>query len=264
MKSCENANVKFGRVYLQAGPTNGVDGASFGQTVRIGGTWSVASNSICVFYADWTNGAVTKVWAKNVALDAGAKFNADRGGWRQGRGLGPGNYSYQVIKSASHGGHGGAFSPASQVATYGDEQHPLHPGSGGGGSEGGGAIVIEAERSFTLNGTVSVDAGAATTWQGAASGGSVYLTANKFTGTTGVVSADGGNGGGTATSSGRPGGGGRIAVWCLQNHLSPEATAAVQALAGVSSGTVAGEIAAENGTVYWGALTAKGLILYLR
>ena len=261
----EKTTALFSRVYFQAGPTNGTDGATLGQVVRIGETFSVASGSTAYFHSQYTNGAISKVVAKNVVLSQGASFNADRGGWGPAKGPGAGNrVEGGKMKSASHGGHGGAFAESLLTQTYGDMKHPLTPGSGAGSEvEGGGAIYVEVSGTMTLNGKVSADATKKpTTWQGAAAGGSVLLDVYKLRGETGLISANGSASDATDKNTGRPGGGGRVAIWTWVNNLSDAVREAVTANAGVAKNPIADEIPAEDGTVYWGA--HKGLMLFVK
>lgn len=263
----ENNAYLFSRVYFQAGATNGTDRAMPGQSVRIGGTYSLSSGSTAYFYSHWTNGAISKVSARNVVLNEGAAFNANRGGWAPAKGPGAGNRVERggQMKSASHGGHGGAFSEALLTQTYGDMKRPLEPGSGAGNAiEGGGVVYIEVTGTMTLNGKISADASkSASSWDGAASGGSVLLDVYKLRGETGEVSAAGGASSGTNKNTGRPGGGGRVAIWRCIDNLSSAVREAVTASAGTAATAIDGEIPVEDGTVYWG-LNRKGLMLIVK
>lgn len=255
------------RIYFQAGPTNDTDRTTFGQTVRIGNTFSVASNSTAFFYSQPTNGAISKVVAKNVVLNQGAAFNANRAGYWPAKGPGAGNsvQSAGKMKSASHGGRGGAHSSAYLTKTYDNEKRPVEPGSGGGNiNEGGGAIYVEATGTMTLNGAVRANATvAADTWQGSGSGGSVLIDAYKIRGETGTVQANGANSKQTNANTGRPGGGGRVAIWSCIDNLAAAVRNAVVAKAGTAPSAISGEVLPEDGTVYWGQ-KSKGLLLIVK
>ena len=80
----------------------------------------------------------------------------------------------------------------------------MNLGSGGYGTSGGGAVILNIANTLVVNGSIIANGAGGSNQTG--SGGSIYLTAGALTGTgTGLLSADGGG------SSGG-GSGGRIAV----------------------------------------------------
>jgi hypothetical protein len=124
----------------------------------------------------------------------------------------------------SHGGRGGGPNPP---ATYGNWTQPVTLGAGGGygittqdkGGSGGGRAWIEVSGTFTLEGTINMNGGDATSDKPSGqahggAGGSVYISAAKLVG-GGTVEAHGGDGGTELGSVG--GSGGRVAI------LSPDA-----------------------------------------
>ncbi len=79
-------------------------------------------------------------------------------------------------------------------------------GSTGGGGSGGGSVALLASGDMILNGSITADAPAGS-FQGAGSGGSIWLTARTLTG-SGALFARGGGVDNNTTH----GGGGRIAI----------------------------------------------------
>ena len=126
------------------------------------------------------------------------------------------------LSGGSHGGVGGGAEPN---PTYGDVQHPVTLGAGGGygsgggepGGDGGGAIRLVLG-ALVNDGRISADGGDGLdqiqrNGSGGA-GGAVWITSGSLAG-AGVISA---NGGASAPSGGAAGGGGRIAI----EHTSGE------------------------------------------
>ena len=179
---------------------------------------------------------------------SGAWYNDDgvnHGGWGPGR-------TKAINAGASHLGLGGnsffnRFTPL-MGSVYDNPYAPVEPGSGGYGltssaygqaykaiGSGGGAVRIEATGDVVIDGTVSANgksSSAHSQYNGldlnyrddnnqAGSGGSVWITCSRFSG-SGEIHADGGNGGwglGTSLmdplgidSTGMPGGGGGVAI----------------------------------------------------
>ncbi|NQT92707.1 MAG: hypothetical protein HQ559_08095 [Lentisphaerae bacterium] len=183
---------------------------------------------------------------KGCTLDAEGKGYAGTttGGQGPGGGFGP-----------SYGGGGGHGAPGANAkagtgrggAAYGDAKMPSLPGSSGTGfssvrgGAGGGVLVVKA-RSVTVNGRISASGKAALPYSnqhlyaGGGAGGSVRISCDTLTG-TGVISADGADGGVTAGG----GGGGRVAL---------RVTKPSRFGGRVSSGEGRGGRTAEPGTVY--------------
>ena len=144
-----------------------------------------------------TPGAIVSVYAKG--YNGGAARQA-------GTGKAGGKY---IGKSAGGGKH-----------TYDSVRMPKELGSGGAGSltakggAGGGVINLVAKKEFSLSGIINADgkAGAVATDgtnDGAGgAGGSIYLGAEKFSGSNAKITATGGSG----NKTGGAGGGGRIHI----------------------------------------------------
>lgn len=145
----------------------------------------------------------------------------------------------------SGGGHGGAGGEGIQDATnppetpgtvYGNKETALtlgsaggNSGDGGAGGIGGGAIKIEAlNGTVTVNGVITASGGdgldTATSSGGGGAGGSVWIEANVIAG-SGTISANGGSAE-EAGNQGGGGGGGRVIVFCdSSNNFTGTVTA---------------------------------------
>jgi len=154
--------------------------------------------------------------------NVGGNINLDYLGYAQANGPGAGG---TLSVKGGGGGYGGAGGNASSGAlggvTNGSASQPVSFGSGGGqgfasitgGSEGGGAVRISVGGTLNLDGNLTANGDYG--WQddsGGGAGGSIWITANKFTG-TGILGAMGGNG--DLWNGG--GGGGRIAIYSPTN-----------------------------------------------
>jgi RHS repeat-associated protein len=143
--------------------------------------------------------------AKHLEIKLGAKIDVSGKGYPNGCGISGQNTAWgNWNKGGSHGGVGfNAFFPA-----YDNYLQPENAGSGGGsinlGGPGGGIVRL------IINGTLLCDgkilANGVEHTQGDGAGGSIWITANQING-TGSIEAKGGN-------YMRPGGGGRIALYC--------------------------------------------------
>lgn len=137
------------------------------------------------------------------------------------------------VFAGGHGGRGGSpantFLTRSDAVAYGSFIRPLHPGSQGGGSnggEGGGALLLNVTGDIDINGILSADGGDASgTFGGGGSGGSIFIDADAIRG-SGVISARGGRG----IGNGGGGGGGRITF----KYVSLASTAQIFADGGLS------------------------------
>ncbi len=151
-----------------------------------------------------------KITVSNLNVNSGSYISADQKGYNSGAGLG---ISSEPSVGASYGGF--SFGGASTSSLYGSATKPIDLGSGGAdfyNGFGGGAIRIVVSDTFTNNGIIS-SSGAVS-----ASGGSIFVTANKFTG-NGIFRANGGNlHFGDYFKS--PGGGGRIALYYKTSSFS--------------------------------------------
>ena len=158
--------------------------------------------------------------AQNIILKKGAIVSAYakgyRGGETQQAGAGKSAGAY-IGKEARGGRH-----------TYDTERMPKELGSGGAGSgsakggAGGGVIRLVAKQEFSLSGIINADgkAGAVATDNtydaAGGSGGSIYLEANKFSGSGAKITATGGSG----NKTGGAGGGGRIHIKAPAGKIS--------------------------------------------
>ncbi len=146
---------------------------------------------------------------------------------------------------AGYGGPGGAgISGIAGGGTYGSATQPTDRGSRGGVypisaafCQGGGAVRLQVGGTLAIDGLVTASGNAALIeGGGGGSGGSIWLTARKFTG-AGMLFANGGPGDPT---QGGGGGGGRIAIYSLSNSF----TGFMGAFGG------AGATPGGNGTIY--------------
>ncbi|MCA9642379.1 MAG: hypothetical protein KC492_16875, partial [Myxococcales bacterium] len=167
-------------------------------------------------------GKPTALIADTIEIQAGATLSLDGKGFAQG--LGPGHgatFENTYGSGAGHGGKGLDRGTAPGGGTYGVAAWPVSAGSGGGigvgdGGSGGGALLLCARQSITVDGLISVD-GAGSGQGGGGAGGSLLLVSPRIQG-AGSLSARGG----LATWSvcggaGASGGGGRIALRALDN-----------------------------------------------
>ncbi len=162
----------------------------------------------------------------NLTIDAGGKIDVSGKGYAggiqnpNGPGFGPGGGNVgHPGGGGGHGGYGGYEGGNGHRwggVMYDVPNAPLQPGSGGGGyswdgsgGNGGGAVRIDAIDRVTVNGSILADGAATGNRVGSGSGGSVYITCRLFSGTTGLIRADGGSATGSGCGSG---GGGRIAI----------------------------------------------------
>ena len=251
-------------LHFYASATNAAT-PGYGALLSVSNTMVIASNSWLYPYSNPTNGGSLLIRVASLAVAAGGGIDADgkgfAGGAVRGPGFGPGRGS-NTYSGAGYGGVGGR----SGGRTYGSASAPVDCGSGAylyaafgslNTGRGGGAIRIEADETVTIDGalTANGNSGYATSGDGGGSGGGIYVTARRFAGTTGALTANGGNGSTDATRPGGGGGGGRIAVW--------SANLAFSGTASVTNGTGAAP-AATVGTIVWGRLPGRSLILLIR
>ena len=247
-----------GEVTIVAAPTNAPD--SFGAELSVGGCWTLEKDSFCFVLGNPTNGAIPRLSATALQLDAGAAIQADRGGWA--RTLGPGG---SASAGASYGGLAGYQLGAGKPlygTVYGDERNPIDLGSGGKADAGSGAVYLMVSGKAVVNGRISADAqsGDLTGMPSSGSAGSVLVKARKLTG-TGRITADGPSGPRYGYRTGL-GSGGRVAVWRALSG-SDVSGLTVTALGGTTQ-TLDQTTPSEGGTVYWGELPSPGLMLILR
>jgi hypothetical protein len=152
-----------------------------------------------------------------------AEINVDGRGHPAGQGPSSLNFSGGGKPGAGHGGRGGDGSGLPGLGCYGSVDQPVDLGSGApidcnSGARGGGAIRVTSAGTFTIDGRATANANTfgMTCGSGGASGGSVWLEAETFSG-SGVVSADGGP---SARSDSAGGGGGRVSMTCTTNDFA--------------------------------------------
>ncbi len=206
-------------------------------TTLIASNVTVLGNGIMTLPPPFTTSQMSNrvhIVCTNFTLEAGGTINADASGFAQRNGPGKGADIGRQSASfgaggAGYGGGGGggrnrgngnglggvsAGGPA-----YGSTNAPLDPGSGGGANSdyatapghGGGAVRIAASGTVMIEGTVTANGSGSTgTGGGGGSGGAIFITCNRFGGSSnGLLQA---NGGGGFPVYGGGGGGGRIAV----------------------------------------------------
>ena len=167
-----------------------------------------------------------------LTVDPGGLISADGYGEFAGNGSGAGG----PLAGGGHGGRGGNSGSGSGGGFYDSGLLPKEFGSSGGGvhgGRGGGLIRIAAAGTVSLMGTISASGFDAGALGGGGAGGTIRIKAHALTG-SGVLRANGGNGGfGTpAGQNGGGGGGGRIAVRVKLDNFA-EATG-IQAEGGVA------------------------------
>jgi len=153
--------------------------------------------------------------ATDMSVDAGSQIDL------MGRGhnlnSGPGA-PIEIHGGAGHGGRGG--SPGNGGPTYDSLTNPVEMGSGANTARGGGAIQLQVNSTFTLDGLLTVDGGINN--QAGGAGGSIQIQAGTLSG-TGEMTANGGIGMNHQSYGG--GGGGRIAVYAAVNDFTGQYSA---------------------------------------
>ncbi len=226
----------------------------FGAVVDIGRDMIVGPNAWVYPQSHSTNGGSPYFRMANLNIAQGGGLNADFAGFAGGgvtqNGYGDTNgcgKSHNGVgdnngNGAGYGGNGGG-DPGYFGTTYGSAKAPTSPGSGGSGrgvtvglgGAGGGLVRIQAVNQVTVNGLISAN-GQTAYYTGAGSGGGIFVQCWKFSGTSGILSANGG----VTTGGGGGGGGGRIGVVSAANYY----TGATNVLGGIgasyngSTGTV--------------------------
>jgi hypothetical protein len=182
-------------------------------------------------------------------IESGGTLSMDGLGYIYNQGSGSGRYynsGYSYSSGGSgggHGGYGGDGVPGKSSAPGGNAYDtlttPNQTGSGGGGSSaypggsGGGYLRLTVNGLLQLDGRISANGlPASAGGAGGGSGGSVWLTLGKFSG-TGVLSANGGDG---DLPNGGGGGGGRIAVTYPSNNNAFTGTLTARGGAGFVAG----------------------------
>ncbi|MGI5868832.1 MAG: LamG-like jellyroll fold domain-containing protein [Kiritimatiellia bacterium] len=223
------------RLDVFAARTNGTDAA--GAFVNVGGTLTVATNSLVYPFAEPVNGGAPVFTANNVRLDAGSVVGAPSSGFagrNGGAGWGPGAGNNGI--GAGHGGAGGHATAQNGLAN----DDPLRPGLPGSGAcftwgpsltslmTGGGHVHIIASNDMQVAGMIAVngdrglDENTAMHSSGSGAGGTIFLEAKTVTlASTASLVANGAEAPKCPlTFSG--GGGGCIAIWSGLDLWNPD------------------------------------------
>ena len=197
----------------------------------------------------------------DMSVAAGGKVDVSMMGYAGGHGPGAGDPipgsdpgTEGFYPCSSHGGH----SSPHGGSCYGSVFSPGACGSGGLPNDsndvsGGGAIDLAVTGVLTVAGDILANGEDRTSW-GPASGGSILIACGAFAG-AGIITADGGRGGGNAA------GGGRVAIHV---HDTDTFTGTVRASGGPNSRTISKEpnqLSGGAGTVYRQVADGAGLIL---
>ena len=209
-----------GTLTVSAGPTDEGDftsanGAGF---VNVGGDFLVGGSSTVIPNSEpWTGGSVVFTVGGDFVLTTNAAFKANANGFQRKKNylpvtLGPGwGLSYTI--GAGYGGYGVANN-ATYGKTYGFDLAPVMPGSPAGDyadHPGGGLIRVHAKGRADLAGRLDAAATASDTGASSASGGGVWVTAEKRISVRPGATLKA-RGGYKCTGVGVAGGGGRIAL----------------------------------------------------
>lgn len=170
-------------------------------------TITVNDTLICQGNAGLDTGVVIKCY--NFIVNTSGKVLADGQGYPGGQGPGK---SPGASAGGGYGGNGsGAYNYAGGGPTYGSIKYPSDLGSGGGVGPGGGLIALNVDNELLVNGTISANGPSSAGYEGAGSGGTVFIMTKILSGaSTGKITANGGDGLNSARGSG---GGGRIAIY---------------------------------------------------
>lgn len=208
-----------------------------------------------------TINATTLTIANGGTLTATAMGHHDTDTTTTGRGAA---CSGNRFNGAGHGGQGGqgqtTSSPlcpaisAGNSQSYGSSTSPTTIGAGhllgttatssyAATVRGGGAIKLNITDTLTVNGTLSANGEIGT------AGGSIWVVTKKYAGSTGVITANGGNGGSGAIAGAASGGGGRIRIESVSSTYSgaaPSAAAGTGTTGTGSSDGSAGTISSQT------------------
>ena len=279
-----NLSLEGSKLSVYSAMTNGVLSA-YGGLVSIAKDLGVGTWSWVYPYSHPTDGGSVYFSVASLTLRGGTNsgFDADAKGYAAGpygiqtngfgsgggggRDQGPGGGGYGG-KGGSGAENGGTPTHDNGGGTYGSSNAPAQPGSGGGSSSyipgvsgaGGGAVWVEARGTVALNGAIRANGYPLTPNNGyraaGGSGGGIYIRCKTVSATNGILSANGGYG---ANQSGG-GGGGRIAVWRMNDTTGSSVTNYVNG--GTSYGSSGN--AGSPGTVVWGWIPSQGLMFLVR
>lgn len=216
----------YGILALYSGPTNALN-PDYGALCDVAGDVRIGGNGAWIQpFSDHLNGGAPLLRMSNLfvnSLGTNGGINACGRGFAMchGPGRGMGDVHPEYSGGGGYGGKGTTSSSSRQGGQpYGSSNMPVHSGSGGGctngGGYGGGVIRVQAENEVFLNGAFVANGAPGCQpylwYGGGGSGGSILISCNKFHGTANaMITANGGNPGLREQSGG--GGGGRIAVW---------------------------------------------------
>jgi len=295
-----NAGLAGARLLVHAGLAHAGTDPEYGAQVTVGGDILTYSNCWIHPVAHPTNGTVPLFSMNNLKISRYGGFDANAWGFASGRvsgqetniwnrPYGPGISTNTSVNHASanagssYGGMGTRGYYGYPAPVYGSAEAPILPGSGArsgwasGGSAGpwgGGSVQIRADNAVELTGTIRADGGnGAITYGPPASGGAIYIRCLTFAGNTnGMLSANGGDAapsGATIPFDGGGAGGGRIAVWRM-NDLSTGAVAVTVngGLGGHFTTNLTGQwgsfATGDPGTIVWGQLPVAGTVIRFR
>jgi len=107
----------------------------------------------------------------NLTIESGGSINVNGLGFDAGQGFGRGSGSYG---GGGYGGMGGGQSLSESGMPYGSITSPINLGSGGTGSSGGGAVILNVSGTTVINGNITVAGSTSTGYDGAGSGGGEF------------------------------------------------------------------------------------------
>ena len=250
-------------LYFRAAATNGTDGA-YGGVIDVAGDWTMGNYSVYTPSCNGGCGSIVRTTAASLTLTTTAKINANGEGYAGY--TGPGK-SYSSQDGSTHAGKGAGNSNK----PYGNQKHPVTPGSGSGhpnysSLKGGGVVVFETVGRMTLNGSVTANGvnSPQGNYSGSSAGGSVWLLCGtKLGGTNAVITANAGDSTWTSSSNYKGGGGGYVSIW-YQSLSDDVADWTVTARGGMLTREAARTSAwGEDGKTYW-RQWHKGLQIYVR
>jgi|GEM_PF-1120262 len=256
------AVAQSGNLVLKNGVVATITGTDAGPNVSASGLVDLQDTATLTHPPSAAGGPVHKldIAAANVTLAATAAIDVTGRGWPGGTAASAGGgwpdgtdaYGADGQSGGCNGGVGYEVGASTACRPHGRFDAIAWPGGGGAafdaanpGGAGGGLVIIDASGTVTLDGAILAD-GETPVHGGGGAGGSVYLEAATFAGTTGQVSADGG-GSSVAGGSGG-GGGGRVVVagyTALGAQLGATPLTAVTAWGGAADTRVGGA-----GTIY--------------
>ena len=224
-----------GVLKLGAGST-----ATFDKPLSIVGSLEVLSGGLVTHTANSTaqSYSIDLTVSGDVTVRAGGKVTARGKGYASNNGPGKANQG-----SSNRGAsHGGIANKETGDICYGSPTQPTAIGSGGMSTSGGGAVKLTVAGTLVNDGSIDADGPSGSYHVG--SGGSVWLTAARMSG-SGTVTATGGH----VTSYNTGGGGGRVALWLTDP--TADFSSLDQTKVNAFGGDDRGRIYSAAGTVYF-------------